>query len=116
MRSKRQLPSPTWSPPSSALESNSSLPDGASHWHQAGPKRPRGSFGLVRTDAKPNSTDRVDQGYALPAVDFAAQIADIHVQHIVVAFKIVLPDMFQYCSARRDAAGVAHQVFEKRVF
>ena len=42
-----------------------------------------------------------------------AQVADVHLQHVVVAAKVVTPHLLQDLVALEDLAGVAHQVVEE---
>src|SRR5260221_11081196 len=81
---------------------------------------------FARMDPKRNATsivlqdvadaaDRVEQLLLEPVVDLAAQVIDVHVDHVGAGVKVVIPDMFGKNRPGEDAAGVPHEVFEKRI-
>src|SRR5579871_2045695 len=70
---------------------------------------------ILVSQAESDAPDRMDQRGRVSLVDLATQVADIDVEHIVVAFEIVLPDMLQDHGAGHHLARMAQQVLQQRV-
>src|SRR6202158_3282393 len=68
---------------------------------------------IGRTEAIPGAAHGVDQLGRKAAVDLAAQAADMGLDDIGLRVEVKFPDVLQQHSAGDDAAGVAHEIFEK---
>src|SRR5260370_12749229 len=62
----------------------------------------------------PDAAHGLDQR-RLVAIDLAAQVADVRLEHARVAAEVVMPHMVEDLSAREDAAGVDQQIAEQAV-
>src|SRR5260370_42401508 len=62
----------------------------------------------------PDAAHGLDQR-RLVAIDLAAQVADVRLEHARVAAEGVMPHMVEDLSAREDAAGVDQQIAEQAV-
>src|SRR3712207_4462916 len=54
------------------------------------------------------------QGWLAGAIELVTEIADVDIDHVRLAFEVVLPDRGQDLLAREQATGVAGKVFEQR--
>src|SRR5689334_21828902 len=68
------------------------------------------------TDAKSDSTDRVDERVGLLTVDLAANASDIDVDDVGGRIKMQIPYMLQQHRPRNDLACVANQILEDLEF
>jgi hypothetical protein len=67
---------------------------------------------LVRsTDAKPDAPDGMDEGIGLPAVDLAADPADIDVDDVGGRVKMQIPYVLEQHRPRHHMAFVADKIF-----
>src|SRR6266516_6538543 len=67
-----------------------------------------------RLQAIPNTANRGQQFDRKRVVDFATQAADVHINHIRFAFKVIVPDMLLDQLACDYLVRVIHQVFKQR--
>src|SRR5580698_5226348 len=63
---------------------------------------------LSRPDHVARAADRVQERRVEAFVDFGAQPADMHVDHICLGIEMIFPHAFQEHGAGHDLAGVAH--------
>src|SRR5437016_6396812 len=70
---------------------------------------------IVGAQAETHTADRVDEGRVVALIYLVAEVADVHVQNVVVAAKVVLPDVLEDLGAGEDMAGVPHQQLQQGV-
>lgn len=67
-------------------------------------------------DCVAEAADRVDEFFGEAAVDFFAEVSDVHIYDAAFCIGGVRPDAVEDHVAGEDAAGVGHEILEKLEF